>query len=307
MSGPGATAAEGTERPLFRTRQIAGGVWQLSDVMGCRAYLVCGQRRAALVDAMGGLGDPRLAVRSLTALPVTVLLTHHHYDHVSGAYFFSDVRLPAGEGGCWDEEAALGRTVRDQAVDEGLLPGASPWFLADGARPNCEDIREGDVIDLGGLTLEAVGLSGHTAHSMGYLVRERRLLLSGDAVTPIMCLFFDDSLPVSAWRETLCRMGGLPFDEFWTGHHGCGFSRESLAEWDEMAGWVLGERDGRTPRGIDWMETRLPQFTGTVYLFDNGVVDVDSPRFRALIGPHVPHEPRRRRRHAAPCPDMAAS
>lgn len=279
---------------LFRTREVTQGVWQLTDVLDCRAYLVVGSRRAALVDAAGGLGDVSQAVRALTDLPVTVLLTHRHYDHTSGAYFFHDVRISATDDGAWDEEGELGQTVRDQVVGEGLLPADAPWFLADGRRPECTHVAEGDVLDLGGLSLEAVALPGHTAGSVGYLVRERRLLLSGDAVTPIMCLFFAESLPVAGWRETVRRMRELSFDEFWTGHHGCGFSRESLGEWDEMAGWVLGERDGQAPRGMDWVETRLPQFTGTIYLYDNGVLDVDSPRFRALIGPRVPRQPRHR-------------
>jgi phosphoribosyl 1,2-cyclic phosphate phosphodiesterase len=68
----------------YRTKEIEQGIYQISDVMDNRAYVVAGSHSAVLVDTCVGYGDIRPVVRNLTGLPVTVLLTHSHYDHVGG-------------------------------------------------------------------------------------------------------------------------------------------------------------------------------------------------------------------------------
>lgn len=47
-----------------------------------------------------------------------------------------------------------------------------------------------EVFDLGQLECFVIPLPGHTKGSIGILIPDLRLLLSGDALTPIMCLFF---------------------------------------------------------------------------------------------------------------------
>jgi len=156
--------------------------------------------------------------------------------------------------------------------------------------PSVQEVAEGDCFDLGGLVVEAILLLGHTPGSIGYMVHERRVLLSGDAVTPIMCLFFEESQGIDAYRATLAKMGTLDFDRFYTGHHDVGFAKESLASFDACAAYAL------TARGVPWRHTMLPEFVGTVYLPPCDTTDVDSPDFRALIGPYVPRPRKARRR-----------
>jgi glyoxylase-like metal-dependent hydrolase (beta-lactamase superfamily II) len=50
------------------------------------------------------------------------------------------------------------------------------------AASSIKDIHAGDVFDLGGVTLVAYDLPGHTAGSMVFISPEKRLLFSGDAV-----------------------------------------------------------------------------------------------------------------------------
>ena len=273
----------------YRTREVEPGVWQLTDVLDDRAYLVVGERAAALVDTCAGYGNVADAVRSVTDQPLTVLLTHSHYDHVGGAYFLDEAYISAEDDGEWDAEKALAEEAYPQLVGAGTFREDVPFGPRDGALPCVRHVAEGDVFDLGGVTVEAHALPAHTPGSMGYLVRERRVLLSGDAVTPIMCLFFPRSLGVDAHRNTLMKMAALPFDRLYTGHHDVAFSRDSLASFDACAAFAQNDA------GVPWQHALLEEFRGTLHFAPCDTDDVDSPDFRALIGPYVPRKRRRKR------------
>ena len=63
------------------------------------SYLLCGTEAAALIDTGLGVADVKAVVGRLTALPVRVLTTHVHWDHIGGHGLFSDVAVHAAEAG----------------------------------------------------------------------------------------------------------------------------------------------------------------------------------------------------------------
>lgn len=274
----------------FATKEVEPGIWQISDVLGDRAYLVMGDRAAALVDTCAGYGDISTVVSELTDLPVTVLLTHSHYDHIAGSYFFHEAYIAPEDDGQWEYEKGLAQKAYKELTSQGDYVPDMPFAPRDGKMPRVLHVHGGDVFELGNVSVEAVALPGHTQGSMGYLVRERRVLLSGDAVTPVMCLFFEQSMGIPVYRHTLAKMGELPFDRFYTGHHDVGFLREDLSSFDACAAFA------ETDRGISWQHSVLPEFMGTIHLAPCDTTDVDSPEFRALIGPYVPRPKRKGRR-----------
>ena len=56
-------------------------------------YLLCGQNKAALIDTGLGVSNIKRVVDSLTTLPVTVLTTHVHWDHIGGHGFFDRIAV----------------------------------------------------------------------------------------------------------------------------------------------------------------------------------------------------------------------
>ena len=281
----------------FRTTLIAAGLHMIEDALGNHAYLVVGESRALLVDSCGGFGDLRSCVEGLTDLPVTVAITHGHEDHMMGSYWFGEAHLSPQDGGegCWELAEEHTKRIYEQVVAEGLLEAHDPFALRDGARPQELPVADGDTFDLGGRTVRAVALPGHTQGSMGYLVEDCGVLLSGDAVTPIMCLFFEQSLSIQEWREqTLARMAELPFERFYTGHHDHGFAKADLPSFDAAAAYALEDR------GMEWEHERLHEFHGIIHLCPCDTFDADSVDFRAVIDHwhELPPRKRRRRRKA---------
>ena len=55
------------------------------------SYLVLGDDKAVLIDTGNGIGDIKAVVYRITDLPVMVLNTHTHGDHIGGNHQFKEV------------------------------------------------------------------------------------------------------------------------------------------------------------------------------------------------------------------------
>ena len=150
------------------------------------AYLVEGDERAALIDAGLGIGDLRTATADVTDLPVEVLLTHSHYDHVGSAHLFDDVAITEGDDGALAAELSA-----EMKAYADLIPGRCsrpipPGFSWDRYRivPTMPTrvLRDGDIVDLGGRQLEVVHTPGHSPGSACFLDSKTGCLFTGDTV-----------------------------------------------------------------------------------------------------------------------------
>jgi glyoxylase-like metal-dependent hydrolase (beta-lactamase superfamily II) len=112
----------------FKVRAIAPGVFAISEPRqyeGITSLLVVGSEKAVLFDS--GLGVARIGevVRKLTTLPVTVINSHTHFDHVGGNRGFADVRNlddPFSRASA-RSDLLVGAAVRQQLEDLPLAPG----------------------------------------------------------------------------------------------------------------------------------------------------------------------------------------
>ena len=180
----------------FEIQTLGPGIRALTEWLGDRAgrfgpiythsYLIEGDESVALIDAGLGIGDLRLATEAATDLPVKVLLTHSHYDHVGSAHRFTDVAIADGDDG----ELASELSAEMQAFAD-LIPGRCtrpipPGFSWDSYRivPTTPTrvLRDGDVVDLGGRQLRVVHVPGHSPGSACFLDSGTKSLFTGDTV-----------------------------------------------------------------------------------------------------------------------------
>ena len=145
-------------------------------------YLLVGEKKALMIDLSNPINWADNAAESLRSIvaertkgkPLTIAFTHEHGDHTGMLPAFvddPDVRfaLPAGDFAWFEERypAAKARFIDWQGV---LL------VSSDGT------VNDGTTFDLGGMTVVAIPVPGHTNGSMAYLLREQDLLFTGDAV-----------------------------------------------------------------------------------------------------------------------------
>lgn len=156
-------------------------------------FLVRDGDHAALIDS--GFGDDAsydARIDFVKSLPASVrvgliILTHHHYDHSSGAH-----RLREATGAQvvvhTDERPLLLDTkseTGDMEIPEDQKEAraqAQKW--REEAAKAVPDIlvNDGHVFDVGGLHLRCIHTPGHTAGHLCILLEEERLLFAGDNV-----------------------------------------------------------------------------------------------------------------------------
>ncbi len=216
----------------FAVENLGEGVYAIGEPRYYQAnysYLIVGETRALLFDAGSGTRDMRPVVKSLTNLPVTILPSHLHYDHLAGVHA-SDrialVDLPSTRAGVEDGRFRPGR-YQFLGMFDGL---AAPWV------PVAEWIKPGTTIDLGGRSLRLLSTPGHTPHSVALHDPRGKRLFTGDFIYPTMLYAFLPGADLTGYRRTTRRLlEDLPSDtRLWTAHC-CRRNEGYAAPWLTMA------------------------------------------------------------------------
>lgn len=177
------------QKELF-VKEVRPGVFLMDEAHEATGYLVVGEKRACVIDTMNGYTDVYQAVRKLTDKPLTVVNTHGHPDHIYGNVYFREAFLNPEDG----------ELARQFIEDPQFQAACREYGLT---MPPFRDIRPGDAIDLGGRTLEVYALPGHTPGGILLLLREDRILFTGDSVNHHLWMQLDGCLPLHAFVKEL--------------------------------------------------------------------------------------------------------
>ena len=153
--------------------RINENTWRIEDGT-VRFFLFCGSERAALIDSGMNCPDARQMAEALTDLPLIIINTHADRDHTSGNGAFEEVYMSPDEVGNYRNGNAS------------IIP-----------------VHEGDVIDLGGRTLEVIDIPGHTPGSIGLLDEKNRVLVSGDSIQDGTIFMFGEMRDMNKYIESL--------------------------------------------------------------------------------------------------------
>ena len=148
-------------------------------------YLILGKNKALLFDTGIGVENMSSLVKQLTSLPILVLNSHTHYDHIGGNYEFENVlslntdftKKNSNDG--WDHEAVkhevtneaicLQKTTRLDTANYLIRPYKIARFIVND-----------DEIDLGNRKLKIISIPGHTPDAIALLDKRNGYLWTGD-------------------------------------------------------------------------------------------------------------------------------
>ena len=77
----------------IKVSSINDHIWLLNDNNEATGYVIAGSERALIIDTMNGYEDVAAIAKSITVLPLTVVNTHGHPDHIYGNIFFEEAYI----------------------------------------------------------------------------------------------------------------------------------------------------------------------------------------------------------------------
>jgi len=185
-------------------------------------YLLCGTERAVLIDTGLGVSNIKEVVDRLTSLPVLVLTTHVHWDHIGGHQYFQAFQVHEAER----DWIAHRFPIPLQVVKQNLTcrPCDFPedfsleeYRIFQGVPEGT--YHDGSSFDLGGRRLVAVHTPGHSPGHCCFWEPGRRWLYSGDLIYK-GCLdaFYPTTDPRQFFRSVQ-KLQALPVERVLPGHH----------------------------------------------------------------------------------------
>lgn len=174
----------------FEVYRVADGVFALYEPHQSEetiSYLIVGKTRALLFDTGMGIGDMKALTARLTRLPIVVLNSHTHNDHVGSNWQFANVygmdtafTRASAQGSRQDAQAEIRPSELCGDLPAGFdakTYATRPWTVS-------HWVRDGEPIDLGGRVLTVIATPGHTPDALSLLDRANGLLFTGDTYYP---------------------------------------------------------------------------------------------------------------------------
>jgi glyoxylase-like metal-dependent hydrolase (beta-lactamase superfamily II) len=182
----------GTFQDWFDVYKLTEGtyaIYEPNQFEEAISFLVLGRDRGIIIDTGTGIGNIRDVVEELTDLPVDVVLTHEHYDHVAAAYRWDEIVMYDNPEALevlarGRDNASLQKYVQGDFLWKPLPAGFDPDSWTVPSMTPTRLVTEGDRIELGGRTLEVIYTPGHSPGSMCLLDVQNRILFTGDHFFP---------------------------------------------------------------------------------------------------------------------------
>lgn len=155
------------DHPAYVSEEILPGVRMARDSDNDKMFLIRGTKKFALVDCGMGRGELKAYLSQYTdGLPLEVIFTHNHFDHIGQSdQFIRDSVEHIGEP---DRPEAV-RVLKSRGIPDDVI------------EKNLVAAHDGDRIDLGDRSLVIYTAPGHTAGSLVVFDPQTGNLFTGDS------------------------------------------------------------------------------------------------------------------------------
>jgi glyoxylase-like metal-dependent hydrolase (beta-lactamase superfamily II) len=246
--------------PWFEVYQVNADTYALLEPRHDEeviSYLVLGDERAALIDSGMGIGNIRAEVERLTDLPLVVVNTHAHFDHVGDNHRFDEVWI-------FDDDWEVARLERGYSQADcapfmgpssyfDLPPDFDPTTYAIKPSSPTRRLRHLEAVDLGGRTLTVHHTPGHSPGSICLLDSRYDLLFTGDTFYPSTLIAHLEGSSFEAYQQSMAYLVELldQVDHLCTSHNEIYAPKKMLvrvlAAFEQiMAGKITFELQGQT-------------------------------------------------------------
>ena len=179
---------------------------------GTISYLIVGSKRAALFDTGMGIGNLKKVTALLTKLPIVVMNSHTHDDHVGSNWQYdtvygidTDFTRKNAQGSGEDARQEIAPSEYCAPLPDGFDPktyATKPWKIA-------KYIHDGEVIDLGNRQVQVIATPGHTPDAISLFDKANGLLFTGDTFYPGTIWLYRPETDLGAYQKSIQRLAAL--------------------------------------------------------------------------------------------------
>lgn len=162
------------EKNWFTVKQVLPNVWGIAEFEHDEkviSYLFVGEKKALLFDSGMGIGNIKDEVEKLTQLPILVVNSHCHFDHIGGNNQFKKVAL---------FDSLFSKSIAKYGST--LVYGEKTLITKPFSYT--EILRDGEVINIDPFIFYVMATPGHTPDSICLFEKTNKILLAGDTLYP---------------------------------------------------------------------------------------------------------------------------
>jgi len=197
---------------VYRIRPGVFAIYEPHQFEEVISYLILGEKRAVLFDTGMGISNIKPLVEHLTRLPISVLNSHTHNDHVGDNWRFSTVYgmdTPFTKQNAKGSRSDAQAEVTPDAVCGPLPAGFNPRTYRTRPFRITNWLHGGEKIDLGGRVLEVIPTPGHTPDSISLWDAKNGLLFTGDMFYQGPIYLYRPETDLDAYVASIKKMNAL--------------------------------------------------------------------------------------------------
>lgn len=220
----------------FTTVELLTNIWGIAE-FGHKekviSYLIVGKNKALLFDTGMGISNIKKVIRQITSLPVLVVNSHTHFDHIGGNYQFDTIAL-------LDHKFSLGNAKRgfSQKYMFGAYKKTSfiknpPYsFLFSKYNVNSftwtKTIHNYEELVIDPFVFTVIHTPGHSPDSICLYEKNEKILLSGDTLYPGNIYLHLKESNIADYTKSIEKLTKLSISKIFPAHNKFDFNTKHL-------------------------------------------------------------------------------
>lgn len=220
----------------FTVEKIDGNTFAISEYKHweeTHCYLLLGEKFSILIDTGLGVANIKKVVEGITTLPVLVMTTHIHWDHIGGHKYFNEIAVYENELEWISKKfpmplQAVKRNLTLESCDFPVDFNIDDYNIFQGVLTHI--MHNEDIIDFGNRKLKVIHTPGHSPGHCCFYEEERGYLYSGDLIySGCLDVFYPTTDPLE-FMQSINKIRTLNVKKILPAHHELNISVDLLGD-----------------------------------------------------------------------------